>query len=152
MRMNLKLIFLWLASVFALVACSDSSEDVAGTVTDTGNTIAQSECQVSGVVSRVDGSPAQAALVRMARTTIDDTVLHIPERLEVLTDSEGVFSFDSALADTFQLAVIDTSAVEVFFLPRTTLQSGSTDSIQLAKAEIVLKTCHASLNGFSKLG
>ncbi len=137
MRMNLKLIFLWLVSALAMVACSDSSEDVAGTVTDTGNTIAQSEYQVSGVVSRVDGSPAKAALVRMARTTIDDTVLHVPERVEVLTDSEGVFSFDSALADTFQLAVIDTSAIEVFFLPRTTLRSGMTDSIKLAKAAVV---------------
>lgn len=119
-----------------LIACGNS-DNTAGTVTDTGNTIASSDLQVTGVVSRVDGTPAQAALVRMARTAVYDSVLHVPEQMEVLTDSEGVFAFDSAIADTFQLAVIDTSAIEVFFLPRTTLKSKSTDSIQLSKAAVV---------------
>ncbi len=114
----------------ALIGCSN--EKVAGTVTDTGNTVA-----VSGVVLRVDGTPASDAMVRMARMAVYDSVLHLPEQIEVLTDSDGVYAFDSALSDTFQLAVIDTSAVEVFFLPRTTLQAKAYDSIKLAKAAVV---------------
>ena len=114
----------------ALIGCSN--EKVAGTVTDTGNTVA-----VSGVVLRVDGSPASEAMVRMARMAVYDSVLHIPEQIEVVTDSNGVYAFDSALSDTFQLAVIDTSAIEVFYLPRTTLQAKAYDSIKLAKAAIV---------------
>lgn len=112
-----------------------SNEKVAGTVTDTGNTIAES--QVTGVVLRVDGTPAAEAMVRMARMAVFDSVLHVPEQIEVLTDSNGVYAFDSALSDTFQLAVIDTSAVEVFFLPRTTLQAKALDSIKLSKAAVV---------------
>ena len=114
----------------ALIGCSN--EKVAGTVTDTGNTVA-----VSGVVLRVDGSPASEAMVRMARMAVYDSVLHIPEQIEVVTDSNGVYAFDSALSDTFQLAVIDTSAIEVFYLPRTTLKAKAYDSIQLAKAAVV---------------
>lgn len=117
----------------ALIGCSN--EKVAGTVTDTGNTLA--ETQVSGVVLRVDGTPASDAMVRMARMAVYDSVLHVPEQIEVVTDSEGVYSFDSALSDTFQLAVIDTSAAEVFYLPRTTLKAKAYDSIQLAKAAVV---------------
>lgn len=123
-----------LASLAAsLIGCSN--EKVAGTVTDTGNTLA--ETQVSGVVLRVDGTPASDAMVRMARMAVYDSVLHVPEQIEVLTDSDGVYSFDSALSDTFQLAVIDTSAVEVFYLPRTTLKAKAYGSIQLAKAAVV---------------
>ena len=117
----------------ALIGCSN--EKVAGTVTDTGNTLA--DTQVSGVVLRVDGTPASDAMVRMARMAIYDSVLHVPEQIEVVTDSDGVYSFDSALSDTFQLAVIDTSAVEVFYLPRTTLKAKAYGSIQLAKAAVV---------------
>ena len=118
----------------AFIACSN--EKVAGTVTDTGNTVT-AETQVTGVVLRVDGTPASDAMVRMARMAVYDSVLHLPEQIEVLTDSDGVYAFDSALSDTFQLAVIDTSAVEVFFLPRTTLQAKAYDSIKLAKAAVV---------------
>lgn len=118
----------------AFIACSN--EKVAGTVTDTGNTVT-AETQVTGVVLRVDGTPASDAMVRMARMAVYDSVLHLPEQIEVLTDSAGVYAFDSALSDTFQLAVIDTSAVEVFFLPRTTLQAKAYDSIKLAKAAVV---------------
>ena len=118
----------------AFIACSN--EKVAGTVTDTGNTVT-AETQVTGVVLRVDGSPASDAMVRMARMAVYDSVLHVPEQIEVLTDSDGVYAFDSALSDTFQLAVIDTSAVEVFYLPRTTLQAKAYDSIKLAKAAVV---------------
>ena len=117
----------------AFVGCSN--EKVSGTVTDTGNTLA--ETQVTGIVRRVDGTPAADAMVRMARMAVYDSVLHVPEQIEVVTDSDGVYAFDSAIADTFQLAVIDTSAIEVFFLPRTTLKAKAFDSIQLAKAAVV---------------
>ena len=117
----------------AFVGCSN--EKVSGTVTDTGNTLA--ETQVTGIVRRVDGTPASDAMVRMARMAVYDSVLHVPEQIEVVTDSDGVYAFDSAIADTFQLAVIDTSAIEVFFLPRTTLKAKAFDSIQLAKAAVV---------------
>ena len=130
--MNKKFSLLACLASFAVALIGCSNEKVAGTVTDTGNTVA-----VSGVVLRVDGSPASEAMVRMARMAVYDSVLHIPEQIEVVTDSNGVYAFDSALSDTFQLAVIDTSAIEVFYLPRTTLQAKAYDSIKLAKAAIV---------------
>ena len=130
--MNKKFSLLACLASFAIALIGCSNEKVAGTVTDTGNTVA-----VSGVVLRVDGSPASEAMVRMARMAVYDSVLHIPEQIEVVTDSNGVYAFDSALSDTFQLAVIDTSAVEVFYLPRTTLKAKAYDSIQLAKAAVV---------------
>lgn len=130
------LLSLMAAFAFAFVACSN--DKTAGTVTDTGNTVAEADDnQVAGVVLRVDGKPASEAVVRMARMAVFDSVLHVPEQIEVVTDSNGVYAFDSAIADTFQLAVIDTSAVEVFFLPRTTIQAKAFDSIQLAKAAVV---------------
>ena len=121
-----------LGAVLAVAFAACSNDKVAGTVTDTGNTVA-----VSGVVYRVDGSPASDAVVRMARMAVYDSTLHVPEQIEVVTDSAGVYSFDSALADTFQLAVLDTSAVEVFFLPRTTYNAKALDSIRLAKAAVL---------------
>lgn len=128
---NLKTAFALLAAAaLAFVACSN--DKTAGTVTDTGNTIA-----VTGVVHRVDGSPAADAVVRMARMAVYDSVLHIPEKVEVKTDSDGVYAFDLVLSDTFQLAVIDTSAVEVFYLPRTTLDAKAFDSITLSKAAVI---------------
>ena len=133
MSKKLSLLVCLASLMVAFFGCSN--EKVAGTVTDTGNTIAES--QVTGVVLRVDGTPAADAMVRMARMAVFDSVLHVPEKIEVLTDSNGVYAFDSALSDTFQLAVIDTSAVEVFYLPRTTLQAKALDSIKLSKAAVV---------------
>ncbi|WP_294112914.1 carboxypeptidase regulatory-like domain-containing protein [uncultured Fibrobacter sp.] len=133
---NLKFAFLTLAATVAFAFTACSNDKTAGTVTDTGNTVAEADV-VAGVVRRVDGSPASEAVVRMARMAVFDSVLHVPEQIEVVTDSDGVYAFDSVIADTFQLAVIDTSAVEVFFLPRTTLKAKAFDSIQLAKAAVV---------------
>ena len=45
-----------------MYACTSENGGVAGTVTDTGNTIA-----LGGVVTRTDGSRAVAAMVRVAR-------------------------------------------------------------------------------------
>lgn len=127
-----------LAVGFVLLCGCSEDTNTAGTVTDTGNTIADSDtavAAVTGVVRREDGSIAAEATVRMARrATIKDGALQIPEHVETQTDSAGVFAFDSALADTFQLAVIDTSVAEIFYLPRTTPES--IDSIRLEKAAI----------------
>lgn len=119
-----------------LWGCSSESS-TAGTVTDTGNTVATTNVAVSGVVRRADGSIAPEATVRMARRAeIRNGVFQVPEHVETVTDTAGVFSFDSALADTFQLAVIDTSVAEIFYLPRTTSKSEDLDSIRLEKAAI----------------
>ena len=44
-----------------MFACTSENSGVAGTVTDTGNTIA-----LSGVVTRTDGSAAVSAMVRLS--------------------------------------------------------------------------------------
>ncbi|MCQ2053667.1 MAG: carboxypeptidase regulatory-like domain-containing protein [Fibrobacter sp.] len=119
-----------------ILGCSDSKDNgVAGTVTDTGNTLAF----VSGVVTNTDGEYASGATVRMARRVLvksDST--HVPEYVETQTDSMGAFAFDSSVTvgDTFQLAVIDTVAKEISYLPSTTSGSHDFDSIQLEKAAI----------------
>lgn len=113
-----------LAVVACFVGCSIES---AGTVTDTGNTLA-------GVVRRTDGSQASDAIVRMARMRVESGV-GMPEQLEVKTDSNGAFSFDTTLGDTFQLAVIDAAVSEVFYLPKTT-RDAKHDSITLSKAAV----------------
>lgn len=119
-----------------LCACSEDS-NTAGTVTDTGNTIADSKVAVSGVVHRADGSVASEATVRMARVAVvEDGILQVPEHVETVTDTAGAFSFREALADTFQLAVIDTSVAEIFYQPLTTLDADGLDSIRLEKAAV----------------
>ena len=114
-----------------MLACSGDN-DVAGTVTDTGNTIA-----LSGVVTRTDGSRAVAAMVRIAREPVVGDSLTEPEFIETVTNSEGLFSFDSVLADTFQLAVVDAEYKEISYKPRATkVAAGVLDSIKLEKAAV----------------
>ncbi|MCQ2062680.1 MAG: carboxypeptidase regulatory-like domain-containing protein [Fibrobacter sp.] len=120
----------------SLVACSDDKDNgIAGTVTDTGNTIATAP-EVAGVVLRTDGAQVSKATVRMARILAKSDSFKAPEYIETETDSLGAFAFDSALADTFQLAVIDTESSEVSYLPRTTVGSGDFDSLKLEKAAV----------------
>ncbi|MCF0223173.1 MAG: carboxypeptidase regulatory-like domain-containing protein [Fibrobacter sp.] len=121
-----------LSLLLGLAGCT--GEKTAGTVTDTGNTLSVSE-KVTGVVHRVDGSVASNAVVRMARMSMAEG-LTIPDQMEVYTDSLGLFAFDSVLADTFQLAVIDAPVSQVFYLPRTTAGSNEFGSIQLSKAVV----------------
>ena len=90
---NLKFAFLTLAATVAFAFTACSNDKTAGTVTDTGNTVAEADV-VAGVVRRVDGSPASEAVVRMARMAVFDSVLHVPEQIEVVTDSDGVYAFD----------------------------------------------------------
>lgn len=135
MKLDLKSSFASLAAMALVVAVFGCSDDptTAGTVTDTGNTIAS----VSGVVRHADGSVASDATVRMARrAVIKDGVLQIPEHIETVTDTAGAFLFKDALADTFQLAVIDQSVAEIFYLPQTTSESEDLDSIRLEKAAV----------------
>jgi len=114
-----------------MLACTSENGGVAGTVTDTGNTIA-----LGGVVTRTDGSPAVAAMVRVAREPVVGDSLVESEYIETVTDSQGVFSFDSVFADTFQLAVVDAEYKEISYKPRATKNSGKPDSIKLEKAAV----------------
>ena len=118
-----------------LSACSDSSDNFAGTVTDTGNTIALTR-EVSGTVALSDGRFASGATVRMAAIVEEGDTVQEPQFVETVTDSKGQFAFDSALADTFQLAVIDTGRQEISYLPKTTAGSEKIEKINLEKAAV----------------
>lgn len=121
-------LFFVLASVGVLIGCT---EKTAGTVTDTGNTVA-----MSGVVHKADGTIASNAVVRMARISLDSSSRQIPKMLETSTDTAGVFAFDSLIADTFQLAIIDSVAEEIFYMPRASKDSLDQDIIKLEKAAV----------------
>jgi len=128
------------AMVFALactfVACSSNNSDdgLAGTVTDTGNTLTMA--RIMGSVALSDGDAATGVIVRMATVLADTDSVVVPKYVETETDSLGLFSFDSVLADTFQLAVIDTVSSEIFYLPRAVVGVDTLDSIKLEKAAV----------------
>ena len=124
-----KLSLVALASAL-LIACSDS-EKLSGTATDTENMVTASN--VTGTVSRSDGTLAVAAAVRMSRVYSSKDVV-IPDYIEVNTDTAGVFAFDSVVADTFQLAIIDEEADEISYLPRVSAGSRDFEEIKLSKA------------------
>lgn len=130
--MRLGKIYLGLFSALCacMFACTSENGELTGTVTDTGNTIAM------GVVTRSDGSPAVSALVRIAREPVSGDSLAKLDFLQTKTDSQGVYSFDSVLVDTFQLAVIDAEYNEISYKPRATKNSGTMDSIKLEKAAV----------------
>ena len=130
MKLIKSYIGLLVAVCAGMLACS-SDNNVSGTVTDTGNTVA-----LGGVVTRTNGSPAVAALVRVAREPDVGDSLVEAEYIETLTDSQGVCSFDSVFADTFQLAVVDAEYQEISYEPRATKNSGKQDSIKLKKAAV----------------
>lgn len=132
----LTLPILTLAALLAAVGCtSSSSEDnlISGTATDTENTIAS----LKGVVTRTDGKISANASIRMARISMDEAALAAPSYVEIVTDSAGEFSLDSVLTDTFQLAVIDTVAGEIYYLPKVAAGSSKLDSIKLTKAATI---------------
>ena len=130
MRLDKIFIGLFSALCACMCACTGDNGGVAGTVTDTGNTIA------TGIVTRSDGSPAVAALVRIAREPVVGDSLAKIDYIQTKTDSLGVYSFDSVLVDTFQLAVIDAEHKEVSYKPRAVRNSGAMDSIKLEKAAV----------------
>ena len=114
-----------------LLACT-GGKDVGGTATDTENMMTAS---VTGLVKRSDGTLADSVVVRMSRVYSKNESIGIPEFVEVRTDTAGVFAFDSAIADTFQLAVIDENAEEISYLPRVAAASTkSLEDIKLEKA------------------
>jgi hypothetical protein len=117
-------------SALFYAACSDS-EKLSGTATDTENMMTAS---VTGTVKRSDGTLATAAAVRMSKVYSSKDMSVVPEFVEVKTDTAGVFAFDSAIADTFQLAVIDEDAEEISYLPRVQHDSKDLDTIRLEKA------------------
>ena len=121
---------LFAALCACMLACTGENGDVAGTVTDTGNTIA------SGVVCHSDGSRAVSAMVRIAREPVAGDSLAKMDYIETKTDTQGVFSFDSVLMDTFQLAVIDAKHNEILYKPRATKNAGALDSFKLEKAAV----------------
>jgi hypothetical protein len=123
---------LTLACSALFFACSDS-EKLSGTATDTENMMTAS-ASVTGTVKRSDGTLAAAAAVRMSKVYSSKDVAVVPEYIEVRTDTAGVFAFDSAVADTFQLAVIDEDAEEISYLPRVQHDSKDLDTIKLEKA------------------
>ena len=141
--MRSSLLTLPVLASFAVMAtvcgCSTSDNDgevrISGTATDTENTIVASS--IVGTVSRTDGKAAVNVIVRMARMTQESDGIAMPEFVELQTDSAGSFSVDSVLADSFQLAVIDTVANEIYFQPKATVKDSTFEPIQLTKASIV---------------
>ena len=141
--MRSSLLTLPVLASFAVMAtvcgCSTSDNDgevrISGTATDTENTIVASS--IVGTVSRTDGKAAVNVIVRMARMTQESDGIAMPEFVELQTDSAGSFSVDSVLADSFQLAVIDTVANEIYFQPKATVKDSTFEPIQLTKATIV---------------
>lgn len=112
-----------------LYACS---RDVAGTATQTENTVA-------GNVYHVDGTPAEGAIIRMAMVYAAGAGPRVPEYVESKTNSQGRFSFQKALADTFQLVAADVSSGEIFYLQSMTV-SEDTLEIHLDKGIMVKGT------------
>lgn len=124
-----------LTALLALIGCSSAGDEgrISGTATDTENTIAS----VKGVVTRTDGKISANATIRMARVSSESASLAVPSFVEIQTDSVGEFYIDSVLADSFQIAVIDTTAGEVYYLPNVTAKSSKLEAIKLAKAATI---------------
>lgn len=112
-----------------LLACT-GGKDVGGTATDTENMMTAS---VTGLVKRSDGTRADSAVVRMSRVYSQNESIGVPEFVEVRTDTAGAFAFDSAIADTFQIAVIDENVEEISYLPR--VAAASTKGLEKIKLE-----------------
>ncbi len=113
---------------FCLLSCSDSK--IAGTATDTENTIA-------GTVLLSDSSLASGVRVRQvaARTGISSAVL------ETLTDGSGCFAFDSVLADTVNIEFRyeeNASLREVQLLRNVETRSAESLGVRLQKPAVLL--------------
>ena len=110
--MRLAICLTTLLSAFGFWACSDK-ESVAGTATQTENTIAS----LDGVVYHKDGTRAKGAMVRLVLSTKKQEK-EIPNFRETETDDLGRFAFVDVPVDTFQLAVIDSAFGEILYLPQ----------------------------------
>lgn len=101
-----------------LVCCS---KDVAGTATQTENTIA-------GNVLHADGTPAKGAVVRMVASVASESATRRPDFAETRTDALGWFSFHEKTGEPVQLLAQDVSAGEILYLPEV---KASGDSLLL---------------------
>ena len=127
--MRLSTIALTLSIVLGLSACG--SKDVAGTATQTENTMA-----FAGTVYHADGNPAAGVTVRLAMLNQTGAELALPELVETKTSTKGEFRFEEVPADTFQLAVIDEASGEVSYQPEATTSEDSL-VVRLEKAVVV---------------
>ena len=127
--MRLSTIALSLSFILGLCACSN--KDVAGTATQTENTVA-----FSGTVYHANGTPAEGVTVRLAMMDQTGAELALPELVETKTNSKGEFRFEDVPADTFQLAVIDESSGEISYLPEA-LASEESVEVHLEKGDLV---------------
>ena len=127
--MRLSTIALTLFFVLGLCACS--SKDVAGTATQTENTVA-----FAGTVYHADETPAAGVTVRLAMVNQTGAELTLPELVETTTNSKGEFRFEDVPADTFQLAVIDEASGEISYLPEA-LTSEESVEVRLEKGELI---------------
>ena len=118
-------------TLFLSLGLWSCSRDVAGTATQTENTVA-----FGGTVYHASGSPAKGATVRMAMLYGGDKSSLQPEFAETRTDTLGRFSFEEVLADTFRLAVIDGASGEVSYLEEV-LASEDSLVVRLEKATVV---------------
>lgn len=117
------------AATFAFVFVACSAEKTAGTATDTENTIA-------GVVKTSTGLAARSASVKMIAAV--DSFGVQTEVLETLTDSNGVFAFDSVLADSFNLLVQLEDSSEISLKQAVNAENlGKDFEISLAKPAVV---------------
>jgi hypothetical protein len=129
-------------SLTAVVGCSTPDDDnggvrISGTATDTENTIA-SAAPIVGSVTRTDGKAAVNVTVRMARVSKESAGIAVPTYVELQTDSAGAFSVvDSVLADSFQIAIIDTVSNEIYFQSKVVVKDSTLEPIKLTKASIV---------------
>ena len=126
--MRLAICLTTLLSAFGFWACSDK-ESVAGTATQTENTIAS----LDGVVYHKDGTRAKGAMVRLVLSTKKQEK-EIPNFRETETDDLGRFAFVDVPVDTFQLAVIDSAFGEILYLPQA---SADDDSLVLERASMI---------------
>ena len=127
--MRLSTIALSLSLVLGLCACSN--KDVAGTATQTENTVA-----FSGTVYHANGTPAEGVTVRLAMVDQTGAELALPELVETKTNSKGEFQFEDVPADTFQLAVVDEASGEISYLPEA-LASEESVEVHLEKGALV---------------
>lgn len=120
--LNTLLLCLWLMS------CSESSK-VAGTATDTENTIA-------GTVLLSDSSMASGVRVRQVAARSGASYAF----LETSTDGSGSFAFDSVLADTVNVEFRyekDASLREVQMLRNVAVKSAESLSVRLQKPALL---------------
>lgn len=142
MRSSLLALPILASAVIMATAFGCSSPDsndgvhITGTATDTENTIVAST-SIVGSVKRSDGKAATNVIVRMAKMSQETAERAIPTYVEIETDSVGEFSVDSLVADSFQIAVIDTVANEIYFQPKATVKDSTFEPIKLAKASVV---------------